>query len=255
MKFKHKYRLITLLLLLTLFCVSFTAAAQIPARPHNYVTDLAGIVDDGTESRLNAYLHELERKTTVQLAVLTIAGLDGASIEDLSLQVAHEKWKLGQKGKDNGVLLLVALTDRKYRIEVGYGLEGLLPDSLVGSIGRQLLAPYFRKGNFSRGIYEAVLSMAGTVAADAGVQISGMPPAQRPAYTVKKSKSPSLLRSIISILFFIFMVIMFIRHPRLFLFLLLMSGMGGRRSAWGGGGGGFGGGGGGFGGGGASGGW
>jgi len=252
---KSTYCVLILVLLLSAASAFSADAATVPERPHNYVTDLAGIVDNTAENQLNRYLKELEQKTTAQVAVLTINSLEGADLEDLSLTVAHDKWKLGQKGKDNGVLLLIAFKDRKYRIEVGYGLEGVLPDGLVGSIGRQFLVPNFKKGQFSKGIFEAVLAMAQTIAKDAGTQITGMPRQQSPGYEVKKTRSPTFLKTIVSVLFFIIIVILFIKNPRLFLLLLFMSSMGGRGSSWGSGGGGFGGGGGGFGGGGASGGW
>ena len=255
-KSKLTYFVLIFVLLFSAALAFSAGAVTVPERPHNYVTDLAGIVDNTAENQLNRYLKELEQKTTAQVAVLTINSLEGADIEDLSLTVAHDKWKLGQKGKDNGVLLLIAFKDRKYRIEVGYGLEGVLPDGLVGSIGRQLLVPNFKKGQFSKGIFETALAIAQTVAKDAGTQITGMPRQKRPGYAEKKTGPSTFLKKIVSVLFFIILVILFIKNPRLFLFFLVMSSMGGRGSSWGsGGGGGFGGGGGGFGGGGASGGW
>jgi uncharacterized protein len=235
-------------------------AAKIPATPANPVVDLAGIIDDAIETKINRYLRELERKTTAQMAILTVKSLEGQTIEEFSLTVAHDQWKLGQKGKDNGVLLVVALNARKYRIEVGYGLEGALPDSLVGAIGREYLVPYFKKGDYSTGIYAAALVIANEIASDAGVKISGMPAVQK-TYPVKKDKrAGGPFGKIISLVFFLIVLIIFIKNPRSFLALLLLSSMGGRRGHWGGsgggfGGGGFGGGGGGFGGGGASGGW
>jgi uncharacterized protein len=240
-------------------------AAEIPARPANPVVDLAGIIDDAVETKINRYLRELERKTTAQMAILTVKSLDGQSIEEFSLTIAHDQWKLGQKNKDNGVLLVVALNARKYRIEVGYGLEGALPDSLVGSIGREYLVPYFKNGDYASGIYTATLVIANKIASDAGVKISGMPAVQKtyPAKKRKSNKGP--FGKIISLVFFLIILIIFIKNPRSLLALLLLSSMGGRRGHWGGsgggfggggfGGGGFGGGGGGFGGGGASGGW
>ncbi|MGD8448912.1 MAG: TPM domain-containing protein, partial [Desulfobacterales bacterium] len=203
------------------------------------------------------YLQELEQKTTAQLVVLTIKSLEGESIEDFSIKIAHDKWKLGQKGKDNGVLFLISVTDRKYRIEVGYGLEGVLPDSMVGSLGRNFLVPLFRKGEYSKAIFVTTAAMANEIAVDAGVNINGMPSVKRRVQPIIKDKPGGLLHSIMTIGFLIIMVILFIKNPRLFLMLLLFSSMGGRRGSWGGGGfGSFGGGGGGgFGGGGASGGW
>lgn len=249
--------------IICLLVVSVALPANIPDQPQRYVVDLAAIIDDATENRLNGYLQELEQKTSAQMIVLTISSLEGESIEDFSIRIAHDKWKLGQKGKDNGVLFLIAFKDRKYRIEVGYGLEGVLPDSLVGSMERNILVPYFRKGDYSDGIFATALAMANKIAADAGVKIEGMPQIKYRTSPTGSGKPASPLSAIIGIVFFIIMAILFIKNPRAFLLLLLFSSMGGRRGSWGGGGGfgggGFGsfggGGGGGFGGGGASGGW
>jgi uncharacterized protein len=235
---------------------SFASAPEIPAVPSQYVVDLAGIVDDATKAQLNSSLRELEEKTTVQMVVLTIPGLNGESIEDLSLRTA-EKWKLGQKGKDNGVLLMISLQERKYRFEIGYGLERLLPDSLVGSIGRSYLVPNFRKGDYGKGVSDTAFAVINTIAAAEGVTLTGTPVPER-NYGQKLHKV-GLLNKIVILFFLIAAVILFIRHPGLFLLLFLSSG----RDRWSGGGGfgggdsgGFGGGGGGgFGGGGASGDW
>lgn len=254
------------LFLLSCLCASaFYASAEvvIPEKPFNHVVDLAEIINDDVEANLNGYLLELEQKTTAQMVVLTIKSLEGESLEDFSLRTAHDKWRLGQKGKDNGVLLLVALQERKYRFEIGYGLEGALPDSLSGSIGRQYLVPYFKKGDYSTGILTASLAAIGEIAADAGVEITGMPSIQSPAaYGSGRAGKPSLVNFIFLIIFFCFIIYMFIKHPRLMLLFILMNMMGGgRRSGWSGGGGSSGsgsfggGGGGGFGGGGSSGGW
>jgi uncharacterized protein len=262
MRLKHKFFLLLFLLLLFSFAES-SAQVNIPDRPTNYVVDLAGIIDPNVKTNLDHYLLELEQKTTAQMVVLTITSLEGASLEDFSLYVAHDKWKLGQKGKDNGVLLLVSLQDRKYRFEIGYGLEGVLPDSLVGSIGRQYLVPYFQKGDYSTGIFTASLAVISEIAADAGVEITGMPHLRSRSASAgrMRQRKPTLLGSIFSILFFIGLIYLFIKHPRLLLLLIMMNMFGGgRRGGWssggGFGGGSFGGGGGGgFGGGGASGGW
>jgi uncharacterized protein len=238
------------ILFLCLVVGSVSHATSVPEKPLRYVVDLAGIIDDAAENRLNGYLQELEQKTTAQEVILTIPSLEGESIEDFSITIAHDKWKLGQKGKDNGVLLLISQKDRKYRIEVGYGLEGVLPDSLVGSLGRNLLVPYFRKGDYSTGIFTAAIAIADKIAEASGVKIEGMPTIKYSTQPAEKNDPASLFNTIITVAFLIVLGILFIKNPRLFLMLLLFSSMGGRRGSWGGGGGGFGGGGGGFGGGG-----
>lgn len=233
---------------------AFASTPPVPDRPSGYVTDLAGIVDPEAMSRLNSYLAELEQKTSAQVFILTVQSLDGESMEGFSLGTA-EKWKPGQKGKDNGVLITVALKDRKYRIEVGYGLEGILPDSLVGSIGREHLVPNFKKGDYSTGIYNAAVVIAGKIAGHEGIEITGMPQIQR-SYG-KKAHRMGPFETILGLLFLIGAIILFIKNPGLFLLLFLSSGGRGGWSGGGGfGGGGFGGGGGGsFGGGGSSGSW
>lgn len=246
-----------------LVIASSVFAVEVPDSPSEYVVDLAGVLGGDAKLRLNGYLKELEEKTTAQMVVLTIDSLEGESLDAFSLGVA-EKWKLGQKGKDNGVLFLIAMKDRKFRIEVGYGLEGVLPDSLVGSIGRGYLAPNFRKGDYSGGIEQSVLAMAGEIARSSGVEITGMPVVRINKRSLS-DKKPSAASAVLAVLFFILVAYLFVKHPRLLL-LLLFSGMGRRSGYWGGGygGGGFGGGGfggfgggggGGFGGGGASGSW
>lgn len=258
-------RLSATVILVLLFSVSPALASvpAVPAVPRDYVVDLAGIVNNNAKVRLDGYLKELEQKTTAQFVVLTVKSLEGEPIEQFSIDVAHNRWKLGQKGKDNGVLLVVATKDRKYRFEIGYGLEGVLPDSFVGTVGREYLVPYFRKGDYSTGIFAAVVAVSNRIASSQGVKITGMP--QIRDNQGERAGKGGIVSTILSILFFIGAVILFIRNPRLFLLLLFASSMGGRRGGWNGGGfggGGFGGGGsfgggggGGFGGGGASGGW
>ena len=255
--------LISLFIFSSLLLVNLSAEIIVPSQPVNHVVDLANMISPNVESNLNQYLLELEQKTTAQMVILTINSLEGESLEDFSLTVAHDRWKLGQKGKDNGVLLLVSLQDRKYRFEVGYGLEGVLPDSLVGTIGRQFMVPYFKKGDYSTGIFTASLAAISEIATEAGVEITGMPKLRSGTGSRRsmEKRKPTLLGTIFSVLFFIGIIYMFIKHPRLLMLLLVMNMMGGgRRGGWssggGFGGGSFGGGGGGgFGGGGASGGW
>ena len=198
----------TLLLILLLWAYPALAPAvtpPIPAHPSQYVVDLAGVIDASTAARLNAMLHDLEAKTTAQVVVLTIKSLDGEPIENFSHQTAV-KWGIGQKGKDNGVLLTVAVKDHKYRIEVGYGLESTLPDSLVGSIGRQYLVPNFRKGDYAGGIVAAVTEIVHKIAPGQGLG-AGTVAAQPVHQTVpQKSAVPGI--TIILLVVFIILLIL-----------------------------------------------
>ena len=230
------------------------AGPPVPASPPNYVVDLAGVIDDGVEARTNALLRELEQQTTAQVVVLTLPTLDGESLEAFSIDLAHNRWKIGQKGKDNGVLLTLAMQERKYRIEVGYGLEAVLPDSLVGSLGRELLVPAFRAGDFGGGLAALAGELATRIAAASGVALSAAPPVAVRRSGRSAGKPGPLATGLALLLIPIFLYLL-IRHPQL-LIMMLLSSRGGSRDSWGGGGGGFGGGGGGgFGGGGSSGSW
>jgi uncharacterized protein len=136
----------------TLFLLSCPAfALQVPERPEGRVTDFTGTLSSNEKAMLERKLADFERETSNQIAVLLLPTLEGDSLEDYSIRLA-EKWKVGQKGRNNGVILLVVKNDRKLRIEVGYGLEGALTDALSGSIISNEVAPRFKAGQFYQGI-------------------------------------------------------------------------------------------------------
>jgi len=141
--------------LLVLGAVVCARALEVPPQPQGRVSDYTSTLTDSQIKALERTLAAFEQETTNQIAVLVIPTLGGDSLEDYSIRLA-EKWQIGQKGRDNGVILLVAMQDRKMRIEVGYGLEGALPDSLTGDIIRQVIAPRFRQGKFFEGIQAGV---------------------------------------------------------------------------------------------------
>jgi uncharacterized protein len=126
------------------------------------VNDNAQILSDSTCKSLTKILKDHEVRTTNQIVILTISSLEGESIEDYANKVFNE-WKLGKKEKDNGVLIVVVPGERKMRIEVGYGLEGLLPDLSAGRIIRNVMAPRFRDGDFNGGITEGTLAVVSTL--------------------------------------------------------------------------------------------
>src|SRR3989304_1179161 len=156
-----------------LFLCSFAGAQELPV-PQRYVEDRAGIISDIAEKGLNGYLQELEQKTGAQMIVLTIDTTGDIPIETYAIELAT-KWKLGQKGKDNGVIVVVAKDDRAFRIEVGYGLEGVLPDGFCGTVGRSYFVSKFQKGQFSEGIYQGVVVLVNKIAEENGIKITGMP--------------------------------------------------------------------------------
>jgi uncharacterized protein len=126
------------------------------------VNDNAQILSDSTCKSLTKILKAHELRTTNQIVILTISSLEGESIEDYSNKVFNE-WKLGTKEKDNGVLIVIVPEERKMRIEVGYGLEGLLPDISAGRIIRNVMAPRFRDGDFNGGIADGTLAVVSTL--------------------------------------------------------------------------------------------
>jgi uncharacterized protein len=119
------------------------------------VVDRAGILSPDEEARLTARLEQIERETSVQFVVATIPSLEGEPIEDFSVRLATQ-WKIGQAGLDNGAVIVVAPSDRKIRIEVGYGLEPVIPDGLAGRIIRDRIAPAFQAGNYYQGLLDAI---------------------------------------------------------------------------------------------------
>jgi len=135
----------------------FLAQQDNPQVPelHQRVTDATGTLSHNEVANLESSLAEFERTTSNQIVVLMVPSLSGESVEEYSLRVA-EKNKVGKKGRDNGVLLLIAKNDRKMRIEVGYGLEGVLPDAICDQIIRHVIVPRFRDGDFFGGIEAGV---------------------------------------------------------------------------------------------------
>ena len=127
------------------------------------IMDKADVINSSDEMALNQKLTNLSNETGIQVAVLTIPSLDGEALESYSMKVV-EDWKLGQKGVDNGVLLLVSIGDRELRIETGYGVEGDLTDTKCGLIIRNVITPHFQDGDYSKGIVQGVTAIVENVA-------------------------------------------------------------------------------------------
>ena len=250
------------------------ARAEDPAKLVNptdsYVADFANVLDDASKAQIQQICSQVHDKAGATIKVVTVNSLDGADLSDFSIRLA-ENWKVGAKGTDKGLIVLLAMKERQDRIEVGYGLEGVLNDAKVGDI-RRSMHPQLAAGEYGPALLGGVQQLAADIAADAGVTLQQTPAVQ--LQPVRHRGQSSGLGSVIRILFFIFVLIMIFGSRRggggggsgLGWFLLgnvLGSGGGGGRGDWGGGG--FGGGdsggggggdsGGGFGGGGAGGSW
>lgn len=129
-----------------------------------WVSDMAHIIDDITERQLNALITELEQATGVEIAVVTIRRAQGRTPKDFATELLN-RWGIGKKGQDNGILILLSVEDRRIEVETGYGLEGVLPDGKVGAILDTYVIPHFRAGDYSRGLLEGVRAIAETLRA------------------------------------------------------------------------------------------
>lgn len=134
------------------------AAGQVPNAPRDYVVDQTGVLSPDEFRTINERLKRIEQQTSAQVVVLVVPSTQGEPIRQFALRVLESgpNWKLGQVRKDNGCLILVAVRDRKYTIEVGYGLEGVLPDAVCDRIARTCFVPNFRRGDYAAGIIAAV---------------------------------------------------------------------------------------------------
>lgn len=133
--------------------------AEIPNKSVGTVHDFANILDLQTESELNSLIAQVEQKTSAEIAVVTIPSLEGMTVEEYAVKL-FKQWGIGKKEKNNGVLVLVVPNERKMRIEVGYGLEPILPDGLCGEIIREQFVPAFKERDFSKGIVAGVNRIA-----------------------------------------------------------------------------------------------
>lgn len=241
-----------LLLLLALFpwaTASIGCAESVnDLKPTGYVNDFAGVLSPETRNHLEQLCTEVDQQAHAQIAVVTIHTTGDDTIDDFAVHL-EEKWKVGQKGTDRGLLFLLATDDHHYRFEVGYGLEGILPDGKVGSIGREMV-PYLRAGNYDAAVTMATQDVANVIAQDAGVTL------KTPAEDFGPQPQPhprSAVKDILLALFVIFVFISLLRSgpngwAGFLLGMFLGNMMGGGRGGGGGFGGGDGGGGGGFGG-------
>jgi uncharacterized protein len=260
-----------LVLLQCLFCIPASRAEQIKnLKPQGYVNDFAGVLSAQAKDKLTALCAEVDQKAGAQIAVVTVSSLEGQPIEQFSIDLATS-WGIGPKQKDRGVLILLAPNDRKDRIEVGYGLEPILPDGKVGGFGREAV-PLLRQNDYSGAVLLMTERVAQVIAADRNVTLGTL--AGVPAPEPESENPPAQLQNLV----WIFVILFFVFFPVLGFLLRVFFGFGGpnryRRGGgmwmggpwygggtWGGGGssgggGGFGGfGGGSFGGGGASGSW
>lgn len=233
---------LTLLLTVT----SLEAVETFP-KPVGAVNDFAGVIPDQYKSRMEDLAREVLEKTGTTVVVATVKSIGDNSAEDY-VNGMYQAWGIGKKGEDKGVLIFIAVNERKFRIETGYGVEGILPDGLVGEIRDKYVAPYLKQGDYGKGLSNAMMAVSTVIAKDAGVSLTGRPSPDQP---VKKQTRRG--GNIIPLLILLLIMIPLLgtrqgREMLPWLLLFFVSGSGGGRGggfgSFGGGGfGGFGGGG------------
>jgi len=235
---------------LAIVLVAMTAGLQAEPvaqlHPSNYVNDFAHVLDANTIAQLDDICQQIDTKAHSQISLVTIKSLDGADVVSYSVEL-YQKWGIGAKGKDQGVLILLAIQDHKYWTTVGYGLEPILPDGKVGGFGREAV-PLLKQNDYNGAASLMVLRVADVIAQDAGIQLTGARP-QAPVATEEEPQGgPSLAKIIVFIVIGIIVLATPPLRRLLFWFLIFGGGRGGGGGFGGGGFGGGGGGGGGFGG-------
>ncbi len=142
---------------------------KLPA-PTDYVSDFANVIDPVSKEQIDELCSELDHQAHAQVAVVTIDSLQGQSVEEFATAL-EDKWKVGPKATDRGLLMIFAIKEHKRRIEVGYGLEGILNDAKVGDIGRSMV-PQLQKGQYGPAIYGGLQQISTVIATDAGVTLT-----------------------------------------------------------------------------------
>ncbi|RCX12388.1 uncharacterized protein DFR58_12277 [Anaerobacterium chartisolvens] len=220
-----------------------------------FVNDYAGVLQKSTEDLIASVGKQLENKTGAQVVVVTVSSLEGKDIESYALELGR-KWGIGQKGEDNGVLLLNAVNEREVDIEVGYGLEGAIPDIRAKEIIDKIIIPYLKEGDYDSGITNGFMALIGDVAAEYNIELDSdysYPQTRHsgqsiPADSAAKKLTPFLIIGLIILdgIFFRFRItsalIKLIFWSNIFRGGGRGGGRGGSGGSWGGGSGGFGGG-------------
>lgn len=231
--------------LLTAFSILQVHAKDAFPSPRGAVNDFAGVIPADEAAGMENLSREVLEKTGTSLVTVTIETLGDHDIEEYANEL-YQAWGIGKKGEDKGVLILLALKERKFRIETGYGVEGILPDGFVGEIRDQYALPFLRRGEYGKGVTNTLVAVANVIARDKGISLTGNPAPQR-TRPYRTSRGPGMLQLVILML--ILIPLLGTRQGRAMLpWLLLLFISGGRGGGRDGGDGGFGGFGGGFGG-------
>lgn len=161
------------ILWIALAAVSAPAEPIASLHPSNYVNDFAGVLDAATQARLNDLCRQVEEKAQAQIAVVTVKSLDGQDVDSYT-QALYQSWRIGAKKTDRGVLILLAIQDRKRSIHTGYGVEPILPDGKVGGFGREAV-PLLQSRDYAGAVTLLTARVASVIAQDAGVTVDNQP--------------------------------------------------------------------------------
>ncbi len=176
--FQRRGTRVRLLLAGLIFLVSAAAGTagspETSPQPVGAVNDFAGIASPEMRAKMEDLSREVLQKTGVAVVVAVLETIGGVDVNDYANRL-YAAWGIGKKGEDRGVLILLAVRERRIRIETGYGVEGILPDGLAGEILDRYAIPYLKKNDFSSGLYNALAAVSAVVAKDAGVELTGLP--------------------------------------------------------------------------------
>ncbi len=235
------FQISVLLIIFSFFCVSLSEGYEKIPSPKGAVNDFAGVLSLQYSQAMERLAREVFEKTGTAVVVAIVESIENTDPAEYANRL-YEKWGIGKKGQDKGVLIFLALKERKVRIETGYGTEGILPDGLVGEILDTYVVPHLRNNDYNKGLANALAAVSSVIAKDANVTLSGQPTASR--FIKQRASTGS---NIVSLIIF-FIVVSFLLGTRrgrsilpLLLLMLLMGGSRGGGGSFGGFGGGFGG--------------
>jgi uncharacterized protein len=240
--YRRRYFRFMLCVLCLLLMVTPVGAVDNFAKPVGAVNDFAGVIPDQYKPQMEDLAREVLEKTGTAIVVATVANIGENDGEDYANRL-YQAWGIGKKGEDKGVLIFLAVKERKIRIETGYGVEGILPDGLIGEILDKSAVPYLRQNDYGKGLFSAMIAVSSIVAKNANVSLTGHSSAKQPEQRSSRREGSLLPLILLALVLIPLLGTRQGREMIPWLLLLFLSGSGGGRGGGFGsfGGGGFGG--------------